>query len=109
MPAGNPVINTASSVPPPVRVGRDAHTQQRLAHSLPIDLDTRRTLAVPTNEQRRATAKRKLDRQLERRAEKARKRRIYTIVGSAVAAIVVIGAIVATVVITNRDSGSQTA
>jgi peptidyl-prolyl cis-trans isomerase B (cyclophilin B) len=64
---------------------------------------------VPTNEQRRATAKRKLDRQLERRAEKARKRRIYTIVGSAVAAIVVIGAIVATVVITNRDSGSQTA
>ncbi len=64
---------------------------------------------MPTNEQRRATAKRKLERQLERRAEKARKRRIYTIVGSAVAAIVVIGAVVATVVITNRDSGSQTA
>ena len=64
---------------------------------------------MPTNEQRRATAKRKLERQLERRAAKARKRRIYTIVGSAVAAIVVIGAIVATVVITNRDSGSKTA
>jgi peptidyl-prolyl cis-trans isomerase B (cyclophilin B) len=64
---------------------------------------------VPTNEQRRATAKRKLERQLERRAEKARKRRIYTIIGSAVGAIVVIGAIVATVVITNRDSGSETA
>jgi peptidyl-prolyl cis-trans isomerase B (cyclophilin B) len=109
MPAGNPVINTASSVPFSIRVGRDARTQQRLAHSLPIDVDTRRTPAVPTNEQRRATAKRKLERQLERRAEKARKRRIYTIVGSAVAAIVVIGAIVATVVITNRDSGSQTA
>ena len=31
------------------------------------------------------------------------------IVGSAVAAIVVIGAVVATVVVTNRDSGSQTA
>jgi peptidyl-prolyl cis-trans isomerase B (cyclophilin B) len=74
-----------------------------------IDVDTRRTSAVPTNEQRRATAKRKLERQLERRAEKAHKRRIYTIVGSAVAAVVVIGAIVATVVITNRDSGSQTA
>jgi peptidyl-prolyl cis-trans isomerase B (cyclophilin B) len=59
---------------------------------------------VPTNEQRRATAKRKLERQLERRAEKARKRRIYTIVGSAVGAIVVIGAVVATVVITNKDS-----
>jgi peptidyl-prolyl cis-trans isomerase B (cyclophilin B) len=64
---------------------------------------------VPTNEQRRATAKRKLERQLERRAEKARKRRIYTIIGSTVAAIVVIGAVVATVVITNRDSGSTTA
>ena len=64
---------------------------------------------MPTNEQRRATAKRKLERQLERRAEKARKRRIYTIIGSALAAIVVIGAVVATVVITNRDSGSQTA
>jgi len=64
---------------------------------------------VPTNEQRRATAKRKLERQLERRAAKERKRRIYTIVGSAAAAIVVIGAIVATIVITNKDSDSQTA
>ena len=59
---------------------------------------------MPTNEQRRATAKRKLERQLERRAAKERQRRIYTIVGSAVAAIVVIGAIVATVVVTNKDS-----
>ena len=64
---------------------------------------------MPTNEQRRATAKRKLERQLERRAAKERQRRIYTIVGSIVAAIVVIGAIVATVVVTNRDSGSKTA
>ena len=64
---------------------------------------------MPTNEQRRATAKRKLERQLERRAAKERKRRIYTIVGSVVGAIVVIGAVVATVVITNKDSGSQTA
>ena len=64
---------------------------------------------MPTNEQRRATAKRKLERQLERRAEKARKRRIYTIIGSTVAAIVVIGAVVATVVITNKDSGTETA
>jgi peptidyl-prolyl cis-trans isomerase B (cyclophilin B) len=64
---------------------------------------------VPTNEQRRATAKRKLERQLERRATKERQRRIYTIVGSIVAAIVVIGAIVATVVVTNQGSGSKTA
>jgi peptidyl-prolyl cis-trans isomerase B (cyclophilin B) len=76
---------------------------------LPTDQIMRRTAAVPTNEQRRATAKRKLDRQLERRATKERQRRIYTIVGSIVAAIVVIGAIAATVVVTNRDSGTKTA
>jgi peptidyl-prolyl cis-trans isomerase B (cyclophilin B) len=69
----------------------------------------RRTTAVPTNEQRRATAKRKLERQLERRAAQARKRRLYTIIGSAVGAIVVIAAVVATIVITNRDSGNATA
>ena len=59
---------------------------------------------MPTNEQRRETAKRKLERQLERRAAQARKRRLKTIIGATVAAIVVIGAVVATVVITNRDS-----
>ncbi|WP_101950312.1 peptidylprolyl isomerase [Mycobacterium sp. 3519A] len=64
---------------------------------------------MPTNEQRRATAKRKLERQLERRAARERRRRLYTIVGSVVAAIVVIGAVVATVVITKKDSDSQTA
>ena len=64
---------------------------------------------MPTNEQRRATAKRKLERQLERRADNERKRRLYTIIGSAAAAVVVIGAIVATIVVTNRDSGDQTA
>ena len=64
---------------------------------------------MPTNEQRRATAKRKLERQLERRAANARKRRIFTIVGSVVAAIVVVAAVVTTVVITKRDSGSENA
>ncbi|MGV0742491.1 peptidylprolyl isomerase [Mycolicibacterium sp. XJ870] len=64
---------------------------------------------MPTNEQRRATAKRKLERQLERRAAQARKRRIMTIAGSALAAVVVIGAVVATYVITNKDSNSTTA
>ncbi|OBB44903.1 peptidylprolyl isomerase [Mycobacterium sp. 852002-51961_SCH5331710] len=65
---------------------------------------------MPTNEQRRATAKRKLERQLERRAEKARKRRLYTIIGSVAAAIVVIAAVVATIVITkDDDSDGQTA
>ena len=64
---------------------------------------------MPTNEQRRATAKRKLERQLERRAEKDRKRRLYTIIGSVAAAIVVIAAVVATVVLTNRNSSTPSA
>ena len=62
---------------------------------------------MPTNEQRRATAKRKLERQLERRAAQARRRRLYTIIASVVGAIVVVAAVVATVVITNRDSDSN--
>lgn len=63
---------------------------------------------MPTNEQRRATAKRKLERQLERRAAQERKRRLLTIVGAVVAAIVVIGAGVG-IFVFNRDSGSTTA
>jgi peptidyl-prolyl cis-trans isomerase B (cyclophilin B) len=58
---------------------------------------------VPTNEQRRATAKRKLERQLERRAQQARRRRQLTIIGGVVAAVVVVAAAVATVYWTNRD------
>ncbi|MFB1297272.1 peptidylprolyl isomerase [Mycobacterium sp. pW049] len=64
---------------------------------------------MPTNEQRRETAKRKLERQLENRAERERKRRQYTIIGSAVGAVLVVAAVVATVVLVNRDSGPQTA
>ncbi|PRC41615.1 peptidylprolyl isomerase [Mycobacterium sp. ITM-2017-0098] len=64
---------------------------------------------MPTNEQRRANAKRKLERQIENRAERERKRRLYTIIGSAVAAVVVIAAVVFTIVVTNRDSGTETA
>jgi peptidyl-prolyl cis-trans isomerase B (cyclophilin B) len=64
---------------------------------------------VPTNEQRRATAKRKLERQLERRAAQAKRRRLFTIIGSAVGAILVIAAVVATVVVTNKGSNSNTA
>jgi len=62
---------------------------------------------VPTNEQRRATAKRKLERQLERRAARARKQRILTIAGSVVA-VLVIGAVITTLVITNKDGGGDT-
>jgi len=62
---------------------------------------------VPTNEQRRATAKRKLERQLERRAEQARRRRMVVIVCGAVAAVVVVVAAVATVVLTNQEHNNN--
>jgi len=62
---------------------------------------------VPTNEQRRETAKRKLERQLERRAAQERKRRLFTIIGSAAGVLLVIGAVVATVVLTSKDSDTQ--
>ena len=63
---------------------------------------------MPTNEQRRATAKRKLDRQLERRAAKERKRRLFTIVGSVAGVVVVAAAVVTAVVLTRDDSDTQT-
>ncbi|GLE53724.1 peptidylprolyl isomerase [Mycobacterium montefiorense] len=57
---------------------------------------------MPTNEQRRANAKRKLERQLERRAKQARLRRLLLIVGGAVAAVAVVAAVVITVINTNK-------
>ncbi|MBY0285825.1 MAG: peptidylprolyl isomerase [Mycobacteriaceae bacterium] len=62
---------------------------------------------MPTNEQRRATAKRKLERQLERRAAKERQRRIFTIVGSVVGVLVIAGGVAAAVILTGDDSDSD--
>ncbi|MDX1890866.1 peptidylprolyl isomerase [Mycolicibacterium sp. 050158] len=62
---------------------------------------------MPTNEQRRETAKRKLERQLERRAAQERRRRLFTIIGSAVGVLLVIGAVVATVVLTSKSSDTS--
>jgi peptidyl-prolyl cis-trans isomerase B (cyclophilin B) len=106
MPAANPVTNTVSSFPSPDVAGANA-TLSNAWHTRCRPINTRRTTAVPTNEQRRATAKRKLERQLERRAAKERKRRILMIVGSVVGVIVVVAAVVATVVLTRDDSDSQ--
>ena len=64
---------------------------------------------MPTNEQRRATAKRKLERQLERRAAQARRRRLFAIIGGSVGAVLVVAAIVTTVIIVNKDSSTSTA
>jgi peptidyl-prolyl cis-trans isomerase B (cyclophilin B) len=64
---------------------------------------------VPTNEQRRATAKRKLERQLERRAMQSRRRRILVIVGGVIASLAVIAAVVATVIVSRNDHKGKTA
>ncbi|MCF6386121.1 peptidylprolyl isomerase [Mycobacterium sp. MBM] len=61
---------------------------------------------MPTNEQRRAAAKRKLERQLERRAQRAKRQRLITMIASVTGVLVVVGAVVATVVITNKDSAN---
>jgi peptidyl-prolyl cis-trans isomerase B (cyclophilin B) len=57
---------------------------------------------VPTNEQRREAAKRKLDRQLARRAERAKARRRYAVAGGAAAVVLVIGVVVLIVTLGNR-------
>jgi peptidyl-prolyl cis-trans isomerase B (cyclophilin B) len=64
---------------------------------------------VPTNEQRRASAKRKLERQLERRAKQARTRRIVVIAGGAVVAVALIVAGVIAIVDTKHENKSNTA
>lgn len=52
---------------------------------------------MPTNEQRREAAKRKLDRQLVRRAARAKARRRYAVAGGAAAVVLVVGIVVLTV------------
>jgi peptidyl-prolyl cis-trans isomerase B (cyclophilin B) len=64
---------------------------------------------VPTNEQRRATAKRKLERQLERRQQQVRMRRILVIAGGSILALAVIAAVVIAVINTKHGQKSNTA
>ena len=62
---------------------------------------------MPTNEQRRETAQRKLERQLQRRAQRAKRQRILTVVG-AMTALAVGAALIATFVLKD-DKGASTA
>ena len=57
---------------------------------------------MPTNEQRRATAKRKLERQLERREQQAKRRRLLAIIAGLVAVAAAV-ALVVTFVLTDKD------
>lgn len=58
---------------------------------------------MPTNEQRREAAKRKLDRQLARRAQRARRRRRYAVVGSVSTIVLVAGLIVMVTVLAGGE------
>jgi peptidyl-prolyl cis-trans isomerase B (cyclophilin B) len=64
---------------------------------------------VPTNEQRRANAKRKLERQLERRAKQAKRRRIVLIAAGSIVAVAVVVAVVLTVINTKHEKKTNTA
>ncbi|MEY8016903.1 peptidylprolyl isomerase [Mycobacterium servetii] len=64
---------------------------------------------MPTNEQRRATAKRKLERQLERRAKQARMRRIFVIAAGAIVAVAVIAGVAFAVINNRHDHRGTTA
>ena len=62
---------------------------------------------MPTNEQRRDAAKRKLDRQLARRAERAKARRRYAVAGGAAAVVLVIGIVVLIVTLGHRHQAVE--
>ncbi|WP_280463627.1 peptidylprolyl isomerase [Nocardia carnea] len=64
---------------------------------------------MPSNEQRRAAAKRKLERQLANRAERARKRKQLTIAGSALGVVVVIAAVTGVYFLTRGGDDADTA
>jgi peptidyl-prolyl cis-trans isomerase B (cyclophilin B) len=64
---------------------------------------------VPTNEQRRATAKRKLERQLERRAAQERRRRLYMIIASALAVVAVVAGVAVFFFTRSDEDSSSTA
>ena len=64
---------------------------------------------MPTNEQRRANAKRKLERKLERQQKRARTRRTLVIGGAAIVVVAAIAAVVIAIVNTKHKHKSNTA
>jgi peptidyl-prolyl cis-trans isomerase B (cyclophilin B) len=63
---------------------------------------------VPSNEQRREAAKRKLDRQLANRAARAKRRKQLTVAGSVVGVVVLVGAVVLAVTLTRGGDSEST-
>ncbi|WP_028476671.1 peptidylprolyl isomerase [Nocardia sp. CNY236] len=64
---------------------------------------------MPSNEQRRAAAKRKLERQLARRAERARRRKQLTIAGSVLGVVAVVAAAATVFALTRGQDSASTA
>jgi peptidyl-prolyl cis-trans isomerase B (cyclophilin B) len=64
---------------------------------------------VPTNKQRREAARRKLERQLEARDERSRRRRQGNLIASVIGGIVVVAVVIGIVVLTNGHKSKQTA
>lgn len=64
---------------------------------------------MPSNEQRREAAKRKLERQLVRRAERARRRTQLTIAGSILGVVAVVAVVSVVFVVTRGDDDASTA
>ncbi|MFI8565800.1 peptidylprolyl isomerase [Rhodococcus sp. NPDC078407] len=64
---------------------------------------------MPSNEQRREAAKRKLERQLVRRAERARRRKQLTIVGSVLGVVAVVAVVSVVYVVTRGEDDASTA
>ncbi len=62
---------------------------------------------MPTNEQRRATAKRKLERQVQRRAQQARRRRILALAAAGVAILLVVGAVVTVLILKHQHQQAK--
>ncbi|MFD6463843.1 peptidylprolyl isomerase [Streptomyces roseolus] len=62
---------------------------------------------MPTNEQRRAAAKRKLERQLANRAERARRRKQLTIAGSVLGVVVAVAAATGVYFLTKGDDKKE--
>ncbi|MGH3937335.1 MAG: peptidylprolyl isomerase [Pseudonocardiaceae bacterium] len=61
---------------------------------------------MPTNEQRREAAKRKLDRQLARRAKRAKRRRTFAVLGSVAGVLLVVGVVVGISLLGNGEQSS---
>jgi peptidyl-prolyl cis-trans isomerase B (cyclophilin B) len=109
VPIQRPTPPPAPEVPPPPAPAPVLDSELVLAALRKSNVYLGNDGAGDINQQRRAEAKRKLERQLERRAKQARTSRILLIVGGSIVAVAVIAAVVITVINSSKNEGSITA